>query len=99
MTYSVTIHDKIRGTEITFDGFSTVTDAKLAAESHIHKNALDAGYCSGLAEASVFSQNRYVTIDVFAENKKPVTYCWKPIHPRYEPQLVLRGGYFRKVVA
>ena len=31
--------------------------------------------------------------------KKYATYAWLPMHPRYEPHLVMRGGYFRKAVA
>lgn len=97
MTYSVTIREKIKGTEITLTNFTTVTNAKLAAERYINKNGLDAGYTFGLAEASKCVRENLITIDVFKNNKNPVKYRWHPLHPRYEPHLVIRGGYFRKV--
>lgn len=99
MTYTVKIHDNIRSNEITLNDFATVTDAKRAAERYIHNNFLDAGFTQGLYEASVCVQNNLILIDVLKNEKNPVKYRWHPLHPCYEPHLVIRGGYFRKVAS
>jgi len=96
MTYRITIRDLVNDAVITKDGFATVTEAKNYAERYIHKSKASAMHCQSLGLSGEFFRKELVTIDVLKNHKKYATYVWLPMHPRYEPHLVMRGGYFKK---
>jgi len=96
MTYNLTIRDLINDVIINKDEFATVTEAKNYAERYIYNNKTDARHRQSLGLSSEFLQKEFVTIDVLKNGKKYATYAWLPMHPRYEPHLVMRGGYFKK---
>ncbi len=60
------------------------------ASRYIRKNKLDVDYQFGDGE---FNK---VALEIFKGTKKYATYRWIPLHPRYEPHLVMRGSYWRK---
>jgi|TARA_R100001510_G_scaffold39492_1_gene35955 FAD synthase len=97
MAHAVTIHDFVNDVVITKDGFTTITEAKIEAERYIHKSKVDRLHCQNLSVVSEFVQGKMLMIDISKEDKKYASYYWVPMHPRYEPHLVMRGGYFRKV--
>ena len=97
--YSLTIRDLVNDVVITKYGFATVTEAKNEAERYIHSSKADRLHCQNLGLAGEFRRKKLVTIDVLKNGKKYATYAWLPMHPRYEPHLVMRGGYFRKAAA
>ena len=99
MTYSLTIRDLVNDVMITKDGFATVTEAKDEAHRYIYSSKADRWHCQNLGLASEFLRKELVTIDVLKNDKKYATYAWLPMHPRYEPHLVMRGGYFKKAAA
>ena len=99
MTYSLTIRDLVNDVVITKDGFATVTEAKDEAHRYIYSSKADRWHCQNLGLASEFRRKELVTIDVLKNDKKHATYAWLPMHPRYEPSLVMRGGYFKKAAA
>ena len=97
MDVRIEIKDLVNDITVNKDGFATVTEAKDEAQQYVFKNKVDAAHCQNLGRASDFVQTRLLMIDIFKCNKKYATYYWVPLHPRYEPHLVMRGGYFRKV--
>ena len=97
MRHAVTIHDFVNDVVITKDGFATITEAKIEAERYIHKSKVDVRHSQNLGVASEFVRARMLMIDISKEDKKYASYYWVPMHPRYEPHLVMRGGYFRKI--
>ena len=93
MQYMGRIFDFENDVVITIPASEKLSDTQKVAARYIAKNRLDSDWR--------FGDGRFnkVALEIFKGTKKYATYRWLPYHERYEPHLVVRGGYWRKVEA
>jgi hypothetical protein len=88
--YTAKVFNFVGDTVYTTDTYPKISSAQAEAERYIHKNKIDKNW--------KFGDGRFdgCVVEMFKGVKKHATYRWVPYHERYEPHLVIRGGYFRK---